>query len=93
MVQNMFIDDHILCSKNSFGVTGLACVIDNLAYNPVLEDLRLTELNVTSAPDGLDALSFALNKLFERTVSLKKVGIDDPLVSVYVGDMKLSLHS
>ncbi len=47
-------------------------VLRNLAYNPCIEEINLSQMNnVTTAADR--KLVEALGKLFQLTVSLKKV--------------------
>ena len=59
-------------SENHYGSTGLSKVLHSLAYNPVLEELSLTKMSISS---NMTQMSEALTFLFSLTVSLKKVTI------------------
>ena len=69
---NSLISGLLFCSKNLATSAGLAMVLRNLAYNPCIEEINLSQMNnVTTAADR--KLVEALGKLFQLTVSLKKV--------------------
>ena len=62
----------MFCSKNTATSAGLAMVVRNLAYNPCIEEVNFSQMShVTSAADK--KLVEGLAKLFQLTVSLKKV--------------------
>lgn len=58
-------------SKNDATEHGLAKVVQNLAYNPHIEDVNLSEFGRVKG--RFEGLSSALAKLFQLTISLKKV--------------------
>ncbi len=58
-------------SKNSCGQAGLAEVLKALSYSPSIEELILTDMKVSGG--SISVLTSALGKLFELTVTLKKV--------------------
>ncbi len=60
-------------SKNSCGRVGLAEVLKSLSYSPSIEELLLTDLDVSGGSGTTATLTSALGKLFELTVTLKKV--------------------
>ena len=64
------VDFFLSVSKNPFGVDGMARVLKSLAYSPSIEEVWLTDL---SSMTRSSAISTALAKLFELTVTLQKV--------------------
>ena len=61
-------------SKNRCGNVGLAEVIQSLSYSSTIEELLLTDISLVGGGTAyLSTLSKALGKLFQLTVSLKKV--------------------
>ena len=63
------------CSKNPCGSVGVAAVLESLSYSSSIEELLLSNLTGSVGIYWTDvgSLSKALGKLFELTVSLKKV--------------------
>ena len=70
------VDFFLSVSKNPFGVDGMARVLKSLAYSPSIEEVWLTDL---SSMTRSSAISTALAKLFELTVTLQKVLFFVPL--------------
>lgn len=65
-------------SKNLCGPDGLAAVLQSLSYSSAIKELLLSSIsltggNVTYLLSDIATLSKAMEKLFELTVSLKKV--------------------
>lgn len=63
----------LLHSKNDASLQGLSKVIQNLAYSSCIEEVNLSEFGRVRG--RYDELSNALARLFQLTVSLKRVSI------------------
>ena len=75
-------------SKNHFQALGIAAVLKNLAYNDVIEDVNLSEVQFSpssSVPDSHE-LVMALETLFKLTVSLKTMNFWKTRIGVFLRD-------